>query len=101
MKKQYGNFYMVNLMSDNKSGEKELSASFNEMNKMLNYPGANYKHMDFHAITEGTNFSSINPYAESMNRYLQEQSYNMYSVSPNRMNETISFVNILLDLNKA
>jgi hypothetical protein len=48
--------------------------------------------MDFHAITDGTNFSAINPYAESMNKFLQESNYNVFTTAVSRINGNITFV---------
>lgn len=57
-------------MAEKQAGEKELSASFQDISRIANFPGSHYKHFDFHAITQGTNFSAINPYAEILNKFL-------------------------------
>lgn len=92
MEENFGDVFMANLMADNKNGERELTSVFDDLVTKLSYPNCHYRHMDFHAITQGTNFSAINPYAESLNKFIQEHSFDVFMIGVDTTTSGISFV---------
>lgn len=70
IKKIYGgNCFIFNLLSESRSGEPSLSQAWRDMIQKNNLQQeVGYLHVDFHDVTKGNDFKSINKYISDYNQ---------------------------------
>ena len=66
----YGQVACVNLMSSTKSGECTLSLEFEKIVQSTQNPSVTYEHIDFHGLTENTNFTAINAFLQKYDSFI-------------------------------
>ena len=79
LEKLYGKLHCVNLMSRTKSGEDMLSEYFLEMVTQYNKPSITYEHIDFHGVTNGTDFSALNSFLQNHEKFINENGCHLFS----------------------
>ena len=77
----FGDIYCVNLMSATKSGEGTLSADFKKIVGLMGNPRLQYDHIDFHGITEGTNFIALNNFMQNHEKFINENGCHLFEVT--------------------
>jgi len=66
----YGLVTCVNLMSSTKAGECSLSQQFEKIVLETQNPSVTYEHIDFHGLTENTNFTAINHFVQKYDSFI-------------------------------
>ena len=74
----HGRVSCVNLMSATKSGESSLSLDFEKIVHLNQNPNISYEHIDFHGLTDNTNFTAINTYLEKYKRFIEDQGCHLF-----------------------
>jgi hypothetical protein len=74
----YGKVACFNLVSDDKEGEELLCRTFEALVNYSKLPGVTYNHIDFHGVTQGTNFSAINDFLEKHEHFIKENGANVF-----------------------
>ena len=84
-------------MSNTKKGEKKLTKAFENGINIANISNIQYKYVDFHGVTQGTNFSAINIHALEYEDFIRECGVNVLrdDVEYNQS----SFKNVILRFN--
>ena len=70
--------HCVNLVSKTKAGETLLADSFKELIETTQRPNLTYEHLDFHQITEGTNFSALNEFVLKSRQFIADGSITIF-----------------------
>ena len=70
------NFYckslIVNLLTQSRSHEQQLTESFENLVRITNLPFIRYEYFDFHDIVKGKNYDKINPFIKKLSMINQD-----------------------------
>jgi len=86
----YGLVACVNLMSSTKAGECTLSQDFENIVQDCANPSVTYEHIDFHGLTENTNFTAINSFLQTYDTFILSNDCHTFLVSQAHLGQPIN-----------